>query len=116
MGFGVGLNGQSSNIFTNPTGAALLSSSVYPMSQRQAGLMMLAGQSQMLGIGSGQLSGVRPGPSKGKSAAKAAPKSRGGSNQPGGLAARYFNRTARVTPHPQNFYNRQSRYFPQTPR
>jgi hypothetical protein len=116
MGFGVGLNGQSSNIFTNPMAGAVLSSGAYPTSQRQMGLMMLAGQSQMLGIGSGQLSGVRPGPSRGNSALKAAPKSRGTSNQPGGMAARYFNRAARVTPHPQSFYNRQSVYFPQVAR
>ena len=49
------------NPFMNPMASPFLYGSMFPMTQQQAGVMMLAGQAQMLGIGSGQLSGVRPG-------------------------------------------------------
>jgi len=116
---GIGMGGLSNNISTNPMAASMLYGNMYPMTQRQQGLMMLAGQSQMLGIGSGQLSGVRPGsagPSQGRTAQTASSKSRGSASQPGGLAARYFHRNAPVTRYPQGFYNRQNRYFPQVTR
>jgi len=112
---GMGMGAQSNNIYTNPMAASMLYGSTYPMTQRQQGLMMLAGQSQMLGIGSGQLSGVRPGsagPSRGGRAQQASLKPRGSANQPGGLAARYFHRSAPVARYPQGFYSRQNRYFP----
>ena len=52
-----GMNG----IFRNPMAAPLLYSSLYPMIGNQTGALMLANQAGMMGIGSGQLSGVRPG-------------------------------------------------------
>jgi hypothetical protein len=118
-GMGMGMGGSTNNIFANPMAAPMLYGSMYPMNQRQMGLMMLAGQSQALGIGSGQLSGVRPGPNgqwPGRKAPQAAAKPRGSASQPGGLAARYFHRSAPVTRYPQSYYNRQNRYFPQVTR
>ncbi len=118
---GMGTVGPSNNIFANPLAAPMLYGSPYPITQRQAGLMMLAGQSQHMlgGIGSGQLSGVRPGmggQSRGRTAQNAAVRPQGSSARPGGLAARYFNRTAPVSRYPQSYYNRQPRYFPQATR
>ena len=116
----MGMGGPTTNPFTNPMAAPLLYGSMFPMTQQQAGLMMLAGQSQMLGIGSGRLSGVRAGPgtpgaARGRQALSAS-KSRGSAGQPGGLAARYFNRTAQKSHIPQGYYNRQNRYYPQVGR
>lgn len=133
------------NIFSNPYASPFLYSSMLPGLQAQAqtgsstlqaqtqtgsstspmgmlpaqmGLMMLATQRPM-GIGSGQLSGARPGPgsdprpSRNKTTARQAiGRSRGSSAQPGGLAARYFNRIHPHSPYPQSYYNRQNRYFP----
>jgi len=102
-------------IFRNPMAAPYMFGSEYPMSPGQMGTLMLANQAGMTGIGSGQLSGVRPGAgsSRGKPGPPAA-KPRGPNATPGGLAARYFNRTAHVMRYPQSYYNRQNRYFPQT--
>ena len=116
----MGMGGPGTNPFTNPMAAPLLYGSMFPMTPQQTGLMMLAGQSQMLGIGSGQLSGVRPGPgtpgaARGRQTI-APGKTRGSASQPGGLAARYFNRTAMRPRIPQGFYNRQNRYYPQVGR
>jgi hypothetical protein len=118
---GMGMAGQSNNIFANPLAAPMLYGSPYPMSQRQAGLMMLAGQSQQMlgGIGSGQLSGVRSGTggqSRGRTAQQTALRQQASPPRPGGLAARYFNRTTPVSRYPQSYYNRQNRYFPQVTR
>jgi hypothetical protein len=81
--------------------------SVVPMTGTQAGLSMLLMQQRMLGIGNGQLSGVRGGGLTGTNARTggltardggAAATSRGDAshtrdmNIPGGQAARYFNR------------------------
>jgi len=118
MGTGTGMGGQSNNVFANPMAAPMFYGSMYSMTPQQQGLMMLAGQTQMMGIGSGQLSGVRPGPggpSRGRTAPLANAK-RGSASVPGGLAARYFHRTAPVTRYPQSYYVRQNRYFPQVTR
>jgi hypothetical protein len=80
----------------------------------QLGLMMLATQ-RPLGIGSGQLGGARSGPGSDRQASRnPATAGRGPrpAPHPGGLAARYFNRTGPRSPYPQNYYNRQNRYFP----
>jgi hypothetical protein len=142
-----GSSGTSSgaNLFSNPYAAPFLYSSMLPGWQPQAptgsstsqaqsataaptgtlgafpaqmGLMMLATQ-RPLGIGSGRLSGARPGSgddprqSGGRSTARtSAGRTRGSVAHPGGLAARYFNRTGARSPYPQSYYNRQSRYFP----
>ena len=54
-------DGRVNNMFMNPMASPFLYGSMFPMTPQQQGMMMLAGQAQMLGIGSGQLSGVRPG-------------------------------------------------------
>jgi hypothetical protein len=122
---GFGVMNPSTNIFANPFAAPMvygsMAGSPYGMTQRQAGLMMLAGSSQAMlgGVGSGQLSGVRPGSrgqAKGQTTQRTAARTPGTSSTPGGLAARYFNRTAPSSRYPQSFYNRQTRYFPQITR
>jgi hypothetical protein len=115
----MGVNGMN-GLFMNPMAAPYLFG--VPMSNSQIGGMMLMNQMNG-GIGSGQLSGVRPGPAqmKGRSK-KAADKPRGTASTPAGLAARYFNRTVsvnrpvNVSRIPQNYYTRQNRYYPQVAR
>lgn len=71
----------------------------FPVSQRQAGLLMLSQQQRMLGLGSGQLSGVRPmwgsmgvgGFRPAEEPARTAAHT-ANMNIPGGQAARFFNR------------------------
>jgi hypothetical protein len=114
----VGANGMNS-IFRNPMASPMLYSGLYPVGGNQAAALMLANQAGMLtGIGSGQLSGVRPGnaQSRARSGQQPAAKSRGTASQPGGLATRYFNRTATVNRYPQSFYKRENRYYPQVGR
>jgi hypothetical protein len=132
--------GAQSNLFRNPNAAPLIygtmlgmtpdqsaaasagqtGSLVNPMglSANQVGLMMLASTPQMTGIGSGRLSGVRPGagPAQGAAQQKTAATGRGSAPQPGGLAARYFNRTTKTSRIPQSYFNRQSRFFPESGR
>jgi len=124
---------QTGNMFNNPMAAPFLYSSMFPMQQNmtgstnggglggmatnQLGLMMLANQSQMGGIGSGQLSGVRPGPggqSRSRTGKPVDPKTRRNVSQPAGLAAHYFNRTTISNPKPHVYYSRPSSYYPQT--
>jgi hypothetical protein len=114
---GLGANGMNS-VFRNPMAAPYLFGNVYPISPSDMATMMLARQVGMTGIGSGQLSGVRPGagPSRGRSAQQPTAKSRGSASQPGGLAARYFNRPTRASRYPQSYYTRQNRYYPQVTR
>jgi hypothetical protein len=114
MGMGGSTMGNG-NSFMNPMNAPFLYGSMFPMTQQQAGFMMLAGQAQMYGIGSGQLSGVRPGAARGRQVQPAA-RNRGSASTPGGLAARYFNRTTARVRVPQAFYNRQNRHYPQVGR
>jgi hypothetical protein len=113
-----GANGMN-NIFRTPAASPLLYGGLYPMGGNQAGALMLANQAGMLtGIGSGQLSGVRPGnaQSRARAGQQTAAKSRGTTSQPGGLATRYFNRTATVNRYPQSYYKRDNRYYPQVGR
>jgi hypothetical protein len=117
MGMGGGTMG---NPMMNPMASPMMYGSMFPMTQQQAGVLMLAGQAQMFGIGSGQLSGVRPGAgtpgaARGRQTLPSV-KNRGSAGQPGGLAARYFNRTTHKVRVPQGFYNRQNRYYPQVGR
>jgi len=136
MGTGVGLQ---SNLFSNPYASPLLYGSMLGMapnqtaasasqsgslassmgiSPNQMGLMMLASTPQMMGMGSGQLSGIRPGagPAQGAGSSKTGAKPRGTAQQPGGLAARYFNRTTKISRIPQTYFNRQTRFFPESGR
>ena len=112
-----GANGMN-GMFRNPMAAPLLYSGLYQMSPNQTGALMLATQAGMLGIGAGQLSGVRPGnaQSLGRPGQQTAAKPRGTASQPGGLATRYFNRTATVHRYPQSYYKRENRYYPQIAR
>jgi hypothetical protein len=88
------------------------------ISPAQWGLLMLTTQKPM-GIGSGRLSGARSGSNGG--AGQAGPQTASQQSnarsietraRPGGLAARYFNRTTPRSPYPQSYFNRPSRYFP----
>jgi hypothetical protein len=115
----MGVNAMN-GVFMNPMAAPYLFG--MPMSNTQIGGMMLMNQMNG-GIGSGQLSGVRPGPAQAKGRAKkGVEKPRGTASTPAGLAARYFNRTVsvnrpvNVSRIPQNYYSRQNRYYPQVAR
>jgi hypothetical protein len=85
-------------------------------------LYMLAATSMYSGIGSGRISGTRPGPAGQGEGKPAAARPHNAANTPGGNASRYFNRAyagaayAGVTPpkHRESPYNRSSRYYPQT--
>ncbi len=130
---GLGGGGQS-NMFNNPWAAPMLYGTMYGMganptgssstqtgamlnpmglSSNQMGMMMLASTPGMMGFGSGQLSGVRPGAGpQGTASQRSGAQARGSASQPGGLAARYFNRTTKTSRIPQSYFNRQTRYFP----
>jgi hypothetical protein len=102
--------------------------SAVPMTGTQAGLSMLMMQQRMLGIGNGQLSGVRGGTASGTKARTDGLAPRGGGaatsraiaahtrdmNIPGGQAARYFNRGGAPAVRNQPSFQRTTRYFPQT--
>jgi hypothetical protein len=117
---GMGMSG----LYLNPIAAQSLFGNGSASSSNQIAAMMLANQmGGATGIGSGQLSGVRPGAGQSKGLTKqAATKSRGTMATPGGLAGRYFNRTTsvkrpvNVNRIPQSFYTRQNRYYPQVVR
>jgi hypothetical protein len=76
----------------------------------QLGMLMMLANQQNGGVGTGQMSGTRPTPRQ-SSASATDPKQRA-SNRPGGLAARYFNRTTPRTTYPKSYFNRKPRYFP----
>jgi hypothetical protein len=102
--------------------------SAVPMTGTQAGLTMLMMQQRMLGIGNGQLSGVRGGTATATGAGTGGQATRNGGaattraiaahtrnmNIPGGQAARFFNRGGSPAVHSQPSHGRTSRYFPQT--
>jgi hypothetical protein len=124
MGMGGNANG---NPFMNPMAAPFLYGSMLAttpsqtgITPQQTGMLMLAAQAQMLGLGSGQASGVRPG-GMGAGGVRARQMqnvagARGTTRQPGGLAARYFNRTSKRPRIPQGFYNRPNQHYPQVVR
>jgi hypothetical protein len=117
---GMGMSG----LYLNPIAAQSLFGTGSASSSNQIAAMMLANQmGGATGIGSGQLSGVRPGAGQSKGLAKqSAAKSRGTTATPGGLAGRYFNRTSsvnrpvNVSRIPQNYYTRQNGYYPRVAR
>ncbi len=93
---------------------------VIPMTNAQAGLLLLSTQQRMLGLGNGQLSGVRPGgpnasgrQTRGSNGANLTAAHTRNSNIPGGQAARYFNRGTTTASRSEPFFKRQSQYFPQ---
>jgi hypothetical protein len=125
--------GRAAALSSDPMGFGYVYGGVYggaaiPMTQAQAGLLMLSTSQRMLGLGNGQMSGVRPGAQKdsktGRSAgAQLTAAHTRNANIPGGQAARYFGRGIGLpassqaqasTGRPQPYYQRQMRYFPQT--
>jgi hypothetical protein len=130
--------GRAAALSSDPMGFGYVYGGVYggaaiPMTQAQAGLLMLSTSQRMLGLGNGQLSGVRPGAQKDSKTGRAPGGAGAGTqltaahtrnaNIPGGQAARYFARgiglptAANVqtsTGRSQPYYQRQMRYFPQT--
>ena len=88
-------------------------------SRNQMGMMVLASQAQSSGIGSGQLSGVRPEVAWVAAEARSAASrlGRAGNVQSARRTGRrYFHRTTTTSRNPQIYYNQQSRYFPQIAR
>jgi hypothetical protein len=115
----MGMGGLPNNVFMNPMASPMLYGSMFPMTPQQSSMLFLAGQAQMFGPGSGQLSGVRPGPgspsaAKGRQAQQARP--RGSLGVPGGSAGHYFHRTTQMARIPQRYYSHQNRYYPQVGR
>jgi hypothetical protein len=121
-----GGTGSSTGLMYNPTaplGMGYMYGPGIPMTPAQAGMSMLMMQQRMLGIGNGQLSGVRPldGASARTAKARAVATAllpgeahTANMNVPGGQAARYFNRgVAAPSSRSPSYYRRQSRSFPQ---
>jgi hypothetical protein len=107
----------------DPLGLGYVNGAAIPMTRAQTGLYMLMMQQRMLGIGNGQLSGVRPGAQTDAQSTRnrgtpaeshASAAHTRNMNVPGGQAARYFNRGGMPAARPQPYYQRQSRHFPQT--
>ncbi len=98
------------NPFLNPYAAAL---SQQPMDTGTMALYFLAARQAGGGIGTGKLSGTRPGPAAaGREIASTDAPRPSGPNVPGALASRYFNRTTPVYQGTKRYYNRQPRSFP----
>lgn len=97
-----------------PQAQASLYNSPNGLGSTQLGLLMLATMQQTGGVGSGQLNGARGGirPTAATGAVNPQNAKQRAANRPGGLAARYFNRTAARTAIPARYYKRQSRYYP----
>jgi hypothetical protein len=95
------------NPFLNPYAAAYADAS-----PTNAALYYFAAQQSLGGIGSGQISGVRPRPSAGTTARTATvPADRRVSDIPGAGAARYFHRDFSGGATPQRHYNRFGNYY-----
>jgi hypothetical protein len=116
-------NMMSQSMLLDPLASGYVYGASVPMTRTQAGLYMLSMQQRMLGIGNGQLSGVRPGPLVDTQSARNRGNTTGphasaahtrNMNVPGGQAARYFNRGGMPAVRSQPYYQRQTRYFPQT--
>jgi hypothetical protein len=116
-----GTTGLNANPFMNP----YMNPFMNPyMTQSQmppgnAALYFIAAQQMNGGIGSGRLSGVRPGPAApgmapGSIGKKAEEARQGGANVPGAGAARYFNRTYPTTLSTISQYHRPAKQFPST--
>ncbi len=117
MGMSPNLSGSSTS--TTGSSTSTTASSLNPMglSSNQMGMMMLMSSPQTMGMGSGQLGG-RPGAggAQGTISQLTGARMRGSASQPGGLAASYFNRTTKISRSPQSYFNRQTRYFPESGR
>ena len=97
----------------NPMAAPYLYGSMFPMTQQQSGhddaCRAGADDGNRLGAIERRAARRRPG-ARAATAPQSTVAGRGTANQPGGLAARYFNRHDGQKPRiPQSFYNRQNR-------
>jgi hypothetical protein len=118
-------SGTPAAAFANPLMNPYMNPLINPYATQQvttpgnAALYLFAAQSMYTGIGSGRISGVRPGPGGSKANGRdkdAGPASahRSASNTPGGNAARFFGRSQPAPAARASYYDRQARYFPQT--
>lgn len=84
------------------------------MAMNQLAMFMLLSNQQNGGVGSGRISGARGTRRQaGSPGSQAAADGRARSlSRPGGLASRYFNRTASHPAYPQQHFNRRPSYFP----
>ena len=111
-GLGTGSSASTSAASSTATTTSTSTAARMGMGMNQMGLLMMATQNPN-GVGSGQMSGARGSRAAARTQTTAQSQSRRpGSNQPGGLAARYFNRFGTRSTIPRNYYNRQTRYFP----
>ncbi len=99
------------NPFMNPFAAAL---SQQPLDTGTMALYFMAARQAGGGVGTGIPSGTRQAPGGlSKERRLADDKHPTGSNVPGALASRYFNRTTTaITPGASRYYNRQARSLP----
>ena len=118
----MGMGGTTmSNPYMNPMASPFLYGSMFPMTQQQAGVYDAGGPGTNAGYWVGSVE-WRAGPAPALPGAVRAGKrshrrkNRGTTGQPGGLAARYFNRTTQKPRIPQGFYNRQNQHYPQVGR
>jgi hypothetical protein len=111
--------GLYANPYTNPYLNPFLNPYMASFTQadpRDAALYFFVAQQAAGGIGSGQLSGVRPGPASARASATAArpqaePSPVRTSDIPGAGAAHYFGRSYRPSAGTDRYYNRQGRYY-----
>ncbi len=120
MGLGTqqstGVN-STSTMMMDPLGmSAVYGPAAMPMTRAQAGLFMLSTEQRMMGLGNGQISGVRPGQNSSSKKGPTAAHTRN-ANIPGGQAARYFNRgtTTATASLSQPHFKRQSPYYRKSP-
>ncbi len=113
---GTGVNSANA-MMMDPLGMSYVyGSAAIPMSRAQAGLFMLSTEQRMMGLGNGQISGVRPGQNSTSKKGPTAAHTRN-ANIPGGQAARYFNRgtTTATASLSQPHFKRQSPYYRKSP-
>lgn len=114
------MSAMNPNPMTNPLANPFLNPYLtqVPATGNMSLYYFFAAQQASGGLGSGQLSGVRPGPGSPPTrgaAPAAAPTStskRRQSDVPGSGASRYFNRGAQTAGASAHYYNRQGHYYP----
>ena len=112
-GAGAGMAGNPyANLYLNPFLGSYMgqANSIAPNNTM---LYMMMAQQMSGGIGSGQISGVRPGPAGARQAPATPPASRG-LGVPSGRAGRYFNRSYDDGGGTSRYYSRQNSYFPRS--
>lgn len=119
---GTGPSGSTPGFFANPYANPYVNPYLNPymiqanMRPGDAALYFTAAQQALGGIGSGQLSGVRPPRGTATAPVPARGETTNSSMVPGGNAARYFNRSYQPAAGAGSYYNRQGRYFPKNGR